>query len=41
VSIRDEVVNWLESAEADLKHARKSLEINDHNWACFAAQQAA
>ncbi|MEM3397545.1 MAG: HEPN domain-containing protein [Nitrososphaerota archaeon] len=41
MSIRDEVVNWLESAEADLKHARKSLEINDHNWACFAAQQAA
>lgn len=41
MSVRDEVVNWLDSAEADLKHAKKSLEINDYNWACFAAQQAA
>jgi HEPN domain-containing protein len=26
---------------ADLRHARRSLEIGDYNWACFAAQQAA
>lgn len=41
MSIRDEIVNWLDGAVADLKHAKKSLEINDYSWACFAAQQAA
>ncbi|MEM2909794.1 MAG: HEPN domain-containing protein [Nitrososphaerota archaeon] len=39
--MRDEVVDWLDSSEADLKHAKKSLEIGDYSWACFAAQQAA
>ena len=39
--IREEVLNWLEEAKADLRHSKVSLEVGDHNWACFAAQQAA
>ncbi len=31
---------WVQ-AQADLEHARKSLEAGDYEWACFAAQQAA
>lgn len=30
--------DWLRQAEADLRHARKD---GDHEWSCFAAQQAA
>ncbi len=33
--------DWLSQAAADLQHARHSLQACDHNWACFAAQQAA
>ncbi len=33
--------DWLRPAEADLEHARRSLASGDHEWACFAAQQAA
>jgi len=33
--------DWLRQAEADLRHARNALEDGDHEWACFAAQQAA
>lgn len=33
--------DWLRQAEADLRHARNALEDGDHDWACFAAQQAA
>ncbi len=32
--------DWLRQAEADLRHARNALEDGDHEWACFAAQQA-
>jgi hypothetical protein len=39
--VREEVVSWLEEGKADLRHERRSLEIGDYNWACFAAQQAA
>ena len=39
--IRDEVLNWLEEAKADLRHSEVSITIGDYNWACFAAQQAA
>ena len=39
--VRDEVVDWLEEARADLRHARASIGIGDYNWACFAAHQAA
>ena len=24
-----------------MEHARRSVDIGDYNWACFAAQQAA
>lgn len=33
--------DWFRQAEADLKHARHALDDGDHEWACFAAQQAA
>ena len=33
--------DWLRQAEADLRHARNSLDDGDYEWACFAAQQAA
>ena len=33
--------DWLRQAERDLEHARKSAELGDYEWACFAAQQAA
>ena len=33
--------DWLRQADADLRHARNSVEAGDHEWACFAAQQAA
>jgi len=39
--VRNEVESWLHEAKADLRHAKKSLEMGDYNWACFAAQQAA
>lgn len=33
--------DWMQQAKHDLEHARKSIGIGDHDWACFAAQQAA
>lgn len=33
--------DWFRQAEADLRHARHALEDGDHEWSCFAAQQAA
>ena len=33
--------DWFRQAEADLQHARNSLEDGDFEWSCFAAQQAA
>ncbi len=39
--VREEVLNWIEEAKADLRHAKSSIEIGDFNWACFASQQAA
>ena len=33
--------DWMAQAEHDLEHARKSLKMQDFNWACFACQQAA
>ncbi len=29
--LRDEVVDWLESARADLAHAKKSIEMGDYS----------
>ena len=34
-------IDWLRQAEADLKHARNSIELGDFEWACFTAQQSA
>ena len=33
--------DWFRQAEADLRHARNSLEDGDFEWSYFAAQQAA
>ncbi|MCX7722088.1 MAG: HEPN domain-containing protein [Verrucomicrobiae bacterium] len=33
--------DWLRQAERDLDHARDSQQAGRHEWACFAAQQAA
>lgn len=33
--------DWFRQAEADLRHAKNALRDGDHEWACFAAQQAA
>jgi HEPN domain-containing protein len=33
--------DWLAQAERDLGHAHRSRAAGDHEWACFAAQQAA
>ncbi len=33
-------LDWMAQAEIDFKHAKKSLEFGDYEWACFAAQQA-
>lgn len=32
--------DWYRQAEADLQHARHSLEVGDFEWSCFAAHQA-
>ena len=37
----DRHADWFRQAEADLRHARNAREAGDHEWACFAAQQAA
>jgi len=34
-------LDWLRQALKDLEHAKKSLELGDYEWACFAAHQAA
>ncbi len=34
-------MSWLEEGKADLRHARRSRELGDYNWACLAAKQAA
>ncbi|MDW8022919.1 MAG: HEPN domain-containing protein [Nitrososphaerota archaeon] len=33
--------DWLKQALKDHEHARKSLKLEDYEWACFAAHQAA
>ncbi|MEM3806101.1 MAG: HEPN domain-containing protein [Desulfurococcus sp.] len=39
--VRDEVLNWLAEAQADLRYAEMSISTGRYNWACFIAQQAA
>jgi len=33
--------DWFDQAQRDLEHARASRDQGSHEWACFAAQQAA
>lgn len=33
--------DWLRQAERDLEHAREARDARRHEWACFAAHQAA
>lgn len=33
--------DWLEQALNDLRHARRDMEGEFYDWACFSAQQAA
>ncbi len=33
--------DWFSQAERDLRHAEHSREAEEHEWACFAAHQAA
>ncbi len=33
--------DWWKQAESDLEHARDSRDLGDHDWASFAAHQAA
>ncbi len=33
--------DWLTQARRDLEHARRSIDLEHFEWACFAAQQAA
>lgn len=33
--------DWLSQAEYDLRHAERSRDAGEHDWACFAAHQAA
>lgn len=37
----DRSADWLEQADRDLAQARDSAVAGRHEWACFAAQQAA
>jgi len=34
-------LDWMKQAEADFRHAEKSLSGGDFEWCCFASQQAA
>ena len=33
--------DWLRQSRKDLSHSKKSLEMEDFEWACFSAQQSA
>lgn len=33
--------DWLKQAKRDLAHAERSVEDEDYEWSCFAAQQSA
>ena len=40
-AVSGRAADWFRQAEADLNHARRALADGAHEWACFAAQQAA
>ncbi len=33
--------DWLKQAKKDLEHAKKSFELKDYEWSCFASHQSA
>ncbi len=37
----DRSVDWYKQAERDLGHAKRSFEMGDYEWACFASHQSA
>jgi HEPN domain-containing protein len=39
--VRPEALDWLAEAKADFRHAMQAYRSDSHNWACFAAEQAA
>jgi HEPN domain-containing protein len=39
--LANRAVDWLRQAQKDFDHAERSRGHGDHEWACFAAQQAA
>ena len=41
MALKDEARGWMEKAKSDLKHAKSSLELGDHDWTQLASQQAA
>lgn len=41
VPVPDRSKDWLTQADRDLEQARASMREGRHEWACFAAQQAA
>jgi HEPN domain-containing protein len=40
VDVADRSRDWFRQAEHDCRHARNASTAGDHDWACFAAQQA-
>jgi len=40
VDVADRSRDWFRQAEHDCRHARTAATTGDHDWACFAAQQA-
>jgi len=34
-------MDWMRQALKDLEHAKRSIEIGDYEWSCFAAHQSA
>lgn len=41
VPVGNRYKDWYRQAQADLEHARHSLDVGDYEWSCFAAHQAA
>lgn len=38
--VRREVLDWLDEAGEDLKHAKECIDLSRYNWGCFVAQQS-
>lgn len=40
MSVREEVIDWIEEAKVDLKRAERSLSEGDYSLSCYMSQQA-